>query len=217
MVNAPIFGTVLILIVCAGGKFLGRELYTLWLYGNNGGSNDICLWGCLPAFQWHRMSPGQDHQIFQRCIWIYNDCIHSSMTVYLFIYMNICVNKILCINVCELFEWSFQIDFVFSCLSAEWWHSSELRRWLLQDMWVSTFIRRFWSNALSCQFGGWAPCCLAVDGLIGLIIGDVACCRGCRLSLLLAYHYIFPGLPILFLHLVLTFSNQHSPGKRNVL
>lgn len=78
--------------------------------------------------------------------------------VYLFIYMNICVNRILCINVCvnalELFEWSFQINFVFSCLSAERWCSSELRRWLLQDMWVSTFIWRFWSNALSCQFGG---------------------------------------------------------------
>lgn len=140
------------------------------------------------------------------------------MIVYHFSYINICVNKIPCINVCvnalELFKWCFPLT-LFSLVF--------LQSGGVVQSYVDGCCRTCESphllgasgNALSCQSEGWAPCCLAVDGLIGWIIGDVACCRGCRLSLLLAYHYIFPGLPILFPHLVLTFRSQHSPGRRN--
>lgn len=65
------------------------------------------------------------------------------------------------------------------CLVAEWWCGSELCGRLLQDMWVSKFNGAS-GFALSCQSDGWAPCCLAVDGLNGWVVGGVACCRGWR-------------------------------------
>lgn len=40
----------LIRFVCAGGEFLGGELYTLRLCGNRSGSGDTCFWGCLSIF-----------------------------------------------------------------------------------------------------------------------------------------------------------------------
>lgn len=38
------------MFLCAGGEFLGGELYSLRLCGNSSGSRGTCLWGCLPTF-----------------------------------------------------------------------------------------------------------------------------------------------------------------------
>lgn len=94
----------------------------------------------------------------------------------------------MCLYALKWFE-SCLISFVFSSRSppAEWWCSSELCGRLLQDMWVSKFIRCFW---LCFELPIWGMIALLPGSgwVYWLNVWECGLCRGWRLSLLLAYH-----------------------------